>query len=1020
MVVYHYICGCYYITPPLNTWTTPVKHYLRQVDIKAHTTILSSTSRTTLTQTFVNSSSSRGIKKLLYAFPLYDGVSVVGFKCKVGNRIITGEVQEKEQARATFEEAVDRGEAAGLLEQLPEASDVFTTTIGNVPANSKVVVEITYLGELKHDAEVDGVRFTIPTAIAPRYGDYPGQLEGTGAHNLHGNFEVTVDASLEEGFFIREMRSPSHPIAVSVGTVSTAQDATPSMNKASATLSLTGVELERDFILQVVSKEFGNPTAVLETHPTVKGHRALMATLVPKFELEAQRPEIVFVCDRSGSMAGSKITALVQALTVFLKSLKSGVVFNICSFGSRHDFLWKTSQPYNGDNLKKAMKHINGFSANYGGTEMLAPLQNTIERRFSDRSLEVFLVTDGEIWDEKALFEMLNEKISKKKEPVRVFTLGVGDGVSHSLIEGVARAGNGFSQAVGENEKLDAKVVRMLKGAMFPHITDYSLEVQYEAGDNETDDFEIVEKVADSLKVKLDLTEAEAEKPKKVISLFNTKANLDADSDSKDDKDPFKYLPKVSEPKLLQAPHNIPPLFPFNRTTVYLLMGPDSCQGRPKSVILRGTCAQGPLELEIPIKPLEQPGQTIHQLAAKKAIADLEEGRGWLVEAKTEAGQLIKSKHPSMFDEMVRREAVRLGVQFQVGGKWCSFVATEKKIEDVMDEDTGVEGLEFLDADIDAATLSEESGFEGQQGRVSNGYANIPRVEIHYAQLLTGSCDDNRIVSAAKKSFGGPFRNRKASLHSASSRVSRNRQQVPAGGIPDGSIPSLSYLSSPRSRAAAPGSAFFGSASVSTSDMSMSHDAVPPPPAPKPSGFGGSTSYAYGPLDRLATKSSIAPQKEMKKKESRGGKGLLGAIQFRRSAVPTASAVPASPTSPTMSPSRFNMGYGVSECCESTDTDEDESPLQALIALQEFDGSWEWKKQLLAILRVDAKELEKTAPKSKNILATALVVRFLETRLAEEKDSWELVVEKAREWIEDKVGSQGLQAIYAAADNALA
>jgi hypothetical protein len=45
---------------------------------------------------------------------------------------------------------------------------------------------------------------------------------------------------------------------------------------------------------------------------------------------------------------------------------------------------------------------------------------------------------------------------------VRVFPLGIGGGVSSSLIEGVARAGNGFAQMVANNEKMDSKVVRMV------------------------------------------------------------------------------------------------------------------------------------------------------------------------------------------------------------------------------------------------------------------------------------------------------------------------------------------------------------------------------------------------------------------------------------------------------------------------------------------------------------------------------------------------------------------------------
>jgi hypothetical protein len=309
--------------------------------------------------------------------------------------------------------------------------------------------------------------------------------------------------------FIQQIRSPSHPIAVSLGTTSKAPDASPTPNQASATLSLGSAELNKDFIIQIISKDFGNPKAVLETHPTIAGQRALMATLVPKFSLPPERPEIVFVCDRSGSMSGSNIDSLREALKVFLKSLPVGIKFNICSFGSHYSFLWAKSKSYNQSSLQEAMAHVEKFDANFGGTEMFKPMEATIKQRFKDMSLEIFLVTDGEIWDQQQLFSLLNKEIGEKKAPIRVFTLGIGDGFSSSLIEGVARAGNGFSQSVGSNENCAAKVVRMLKGALSPHVNDYTLEVRY--GGKENDGFEVIEKVTDSLKVSLTMSNDMAE-----------------------------------------------------------------------------------------------------------------------------------------------------------------------------------------------------------------------------------------------------------------------------------------------------------------------------------------------------------------------------------------------------------------------------------------------------------------------------------------------------------------------------
>lgn len=669
-----YFCGCYYYVASAHFQ----KQYLPLLNSEVHTTILSTTSRTTLKQTFTNPSSTEAIKQCTYTFPLYDGVSVVSFTFRIGKKVYTGLVKEKAKAKEIFDQAVAKGETAGLLQQAPEASDIFSTKLGNIPAGQSVIVEVTYIGELKHH-ETEGIRFTIPTKIVPRYGSGPSHgfsTSGFSAGGDSGVINIVVDVDLPEGSFIKSVQSPSHPIAVSMGTVSTATKDDPTMSKASATLSLGSAALEKDFVLIVQSKDVGIPKAILETHPTIPNQRALMATLVPKFTLPPSRCEIVFVADRSGSMH-ENIYMLVSAMKVFSKSLPQSVKFNICSFGSSHSFLWEKSQISSRESINEAVNHLNTFSANMGGTETIGAIKGTVERRLTDIPLEVILLTDGDIHRQNELFEYVNQQVEATKGNIRVFPLGIGNGVSHSLIEGLARAGNGFAQAVQIGERLDNAVVRMLRGALSPHITDYTLEVKYEA--EISDDYELIDRVTDSMKVLLtddtrSLKSASSSStspiPKPTISLFD--ANM---APEKEIQETTIVLPSISSPKLLQAPHKIPTLFAFSRTTVYLLMSPETLQRKPIAVVLRGTSEHGPLALEIPVEILSSPAETIHQLAAKKAVQDLEEGRGWIYDAKDQSDALVKDKYPSCFDDMVKREAVRLGEKFQIAGKWCSFVA---------------------------------------------------------------------------------------------------------------------------------------------------------------------------------------------------------------------------------------------------------------------------------------------------------------------------------------------------------
>ncbi|CEJ89595.1 hypothetical protein VHEMI05431 [[Torrubiella] hemipterigena] len=656
--------------------------------VSAHTTIVSSTSRTVLKQTFSNPTD-ESFKEATYVFPLFDGISIVSYSATIGSRVIKGTVKEKEAARKAFDAAAAKGEKAGLLEHSIDAKDVFTTTMANIGPGEDVVVEIVFLGELKHDAEADGLRLTFPTHIAPRYGETSVILVSN-VQPQNPTLDFTVDVDAGAGATIKSVQSPSHPVSVSVGTTSAAPNADPSLQRAHATFSVKNNALDKDLIIQVCASNIGDPWAVVEEHPSIPNRRALMATLVPRFNLPVETPEIVFVCDRSGSMGdGRRIPNMISALQVFLKSLPVGALFNICSFGSHHSSLWEKSQPYNQQTLEEATKHIKTFAADFGGTEMLEPVKAKIDERNKERNLELFLLTDGDIWRQEELCELISKSVKDSNNAIRVFTLGIGSSVSHALIEGVARAGQGFSQTVADDEKMSKKVVRMLKAALTAHINDYSLDIRYEKADD--DEFELIEKVNDVLVLDDAATSEATTKveettpaPKPTISLHD-KSVSNEDLEMKDhDSTP---LPVTKAPAYLQAPYHIPALYPFVRTSVYVLLPEENTQRQPKSVVLKGTSPYGPLELEIPVSRLAEKGTTIHQLAARKATLELEEGKGWVYEAKDADGKTLVDTYPMKFQDIAKAAAVKLGVEYQVSNKWCSFVALEDDTATTLSED---------------------------------------------------------------------------------------------------------------------------------------------------------------------------------------------------------------------------------------------------------------------------------------------------------------------------------------------
>jgi hypothetical protein len=879
-------CGCYIIFD--EDTTSDNIAFIPLTSVEAHTTIQATASQTRLTQNFINPDPDKPLDELNYIFPLYDGVSVVSFVCTIGDRVIRGVVKERQEAQATYNKAVKSGKVAGLLQKSSAASDVFSTTVGNVPAGAEIKVEITYLAELKHDAEFDGIRFTLPTHIAPRYG--PGFSLKDSNVTTQGSISITVDADMPDGCSITSVQSPSHPISIQIGRCSTsAETAEPSLQRASASLALGSASLEKDFILHIVAPKIKEPSAVLETHPTLPNQQAIMATLVPQFKIPSETPEMVFLCDRSGSMywGNQKMPNLQNALNIFLRSLPVGVKFNICCFGTRYDFLWPESRAYGEASLEEAFKHVGTFDGtDYGGTEMCKPLEEVFRRRQKNMNLEVFILTDGDISNQNSLFKLINENMEEAKGAIRLFSLGIGDDASHALIEGAARAGNGFAQTVGSEEKMNHKVVRMLKGALTPHIYDYSLDVKYERTASDVvddDDFVVVEKTLDSLTIEATMIEAksESEPVQKTIPIYDASHHDDDDGIGFDDK-PKEEQPdpilEISTPKYLQTPCPVPGLFPFNRTTVYVLISDQSPYLVAKSVLLKGTTSVNSngtikrvsLEQEIPITALPGKGTTVHQLAAQNEITELEEGRGWLSLAKdAETGTLIKDKFNAIqVQDMRKREAVRLCLRYQVAGVHCSMVAIDESQEaedntqrDMIDRRWG------LDDDDDDS--DEDMGFG-----LFDGYTPPQRPSQRAFLDVSAECEEED----------------------------------------------------------------------SDEDMGfcLMDDYSPPQPPPR--------------------------AVETKEEDEEGSTG------------PKAS--------------------------------ENRDALQAIASLQQFTGSWEWDKaglleRLLGVTKNDILMKAEGAGLDKEkdaVLATLCALVFLDTNLAEEKGSWELMAEKAVGWVTEQVG----------------
>ena len=80
---------------------------------------------------------------------------------------------------------------------------------------------------------------------------------------------------------------------------------------------------------------------------------------------------------------------------------------------------------------------------------------------------QLFVLTDGEVYniDEcKAVVKQAVDQVKQSNQTnnqsnfVRLFSIGVGNGVSTDLVEGLSSVGGGYTQYVVEGERMEKKV----------------------------------------------------------------------------------------------------------------------------------------------------------------------------------------------------------------------------------------------------------------------------------------------------------------------------------------------------------------------------------------------------------------------------------------------------------------------------------------------------------------------------------------------------------------------------------
>jgi Ca-activated chloride channel family protein len=436
--------------------------------------------RTRVTQVFHNPGGE--YVEGIYVFPLPEKAAVDHLKMQIGERLIEGRIQEKEEARRTYEKAKSEGRKAALVEQ--QRPNLFTNSVAHIGPDEMVRITIEYQQALAYENGEYRLRF--PLAVTPRY--VP-RLAAAAREGMPDEGKAVEAALALQPAYAPPNCGAVNPVDIAVtidagvplGRVeSSYHDAwieKQAGQRVMVSLQKEQEEADRDFELVWSVAAGAAPQAALFTEGVAGATYGLLMVVPPqpsaaeKATLDRFARETILIVDTSGSMAGTSIEQAKAAVVYALETFTPRDRFNIVEFNSIMRPLFPDAMPASAENVKHARAWVQALRAG-GGTEMAPALRFALNGREPNGALrQVIFMTDGGVGNEDELFRLIAERLGAS----RLFTIGIGSAPNSHFMTKAAQFGRGTFTYIGDVREVEEKMAKLFAKIEAPVLKDVAI-----------------------------------------------------------------------------------------------------------------------------------------------------------------------------------------------------------------------------------------------------------------------------------------------------------------------------------------------------------------------------------------------------------------------------------------------------------------------------------------------------------------------------------------------------------------
>lgn len=371
---------------------------------------------------------------------------ISSFSVDINGKKINSVCKTKKEAQEEYDDRISEGHFA--IVQKKTSRDSFSVSLGNVNPKEKGTLILNYITELKNDDR--NAVFKMPVMISHR------------SSTTSGKININMSSPISD--IIPETNTPD-------------KFKINKLNDHEATIEIDEINGICPIHIEIELEDPKDSEYVIE-YSKKHDSNALMVSFCPDQSIfedaEETESEIIFIVDRSGSMAGGRMRQARDALQIFMRSIPRGTYFNIISFGSSYTKMFDESVLYDESTLSKASNLIENMDSNMGGTDILLPLNYAIKLPMKDNlPRQIFLLTDGE---DSSSSQILNSVRTNLNKSTRIFTFGIGADASRTLVNGIAKFGNGVAEFVNSDDSIESSVIFILNEALKGVITNVSVD----------------------------------------------------------------------------------------------------------------------------------------------------------------------------------------------------------------------------------------------------------------------------------------------------------------------------------------------------------------------------------------------------------------------------------------------------------------------------------------------------------------------------------------------------------------